>query len=1052
MNKHIASIPKYFILLLALFCYSTISYAEVTEEQNSVSEWQNPQVNQINREKMGATMYFENPQIISLEGIWNFNWVRNADQRPKDYYLESYDDKSWGKMPVPGMWELNGYGDPLYLNIGYAWSSFYRNSPSIVPEENNHVGTYRKHINIPQEWIDTDKDIFVYFGSVTSNITLYVNGQYVGYSEDSKLEAVFDLTPYLKPGDNLFAFQIFRWCDGTYLEDQDFWRFCGIARDNYLYVRSKQRVETIEVNTMLDASMSNAGINIKGDVTPGVKEVMLSLSDNNGKEIAKTSAKMDGSTFSAKMSIRNVHKWSAETPYLYKMKITALSDRDKSEVSSINIGVRKVEIKNSQLLVNGQPILIKGTDRHEMSAAGGYCVTEEEMMRDIKIMKSLNINAVRTSHYPNSTHWLDLCDRYGIYVIDEANVESHGMGYREKTLAKSAEYRQAHLERNQRMVMRDFNHPSIIIWSMGNEAGHGDNFIACYEWIKQYDPSRPIHYERAIDYRNPNNTQYSDIFCPMYYDPDDCEKYAANNPSKPLIQCEYSHSMGNSMGGFKEYWDLIRKYPAYQGGFIWDFADQALARIDDKGTTTYTFGGSYNRYDPSDDNFNCNGFVAADRSLHPTAQEVKYQQRSIITTAKDLSKGIVELYNENFFTDLSNYLMHWELVADNCTIQNGVIQTLKVEPNKRAEVTIPYVNALNKVAQAGEVVLNLYYSLKSQDGILDAGTILAYDQLIVRQYDAKGIYDEKLKESFTSATKPSIKEDFNFFYVYSDLFRAEFNKHTGFLDRFVCEGVDLLRSPLKPNFNRAITDNDNGARLQNQYSEWRNTSLKLNAIELKETDNEVVLHSSFDLLPMGAKIQISYTINQKGEIAVTQTMIPGERKDVSDMFRYGMTFSMPARFQKVEYYGYGPYENYIDRCSSSMIGRYVSDVKDMYQYDYVRTQESGTRTGLRSWKVMDDRGLGLELISDNPFSASALNYDIKDLDIESPSYVKYPSMLEGYDGGSHLLPVYINVDYKQMGVGGIDSWGAIALPEYRIPYEGYTFNFMIRLLNLVDLF
>ncbi len=1034
-------------LIALIFAIPSLSCLYAQESNKALPEWQDPEIFQINRSPMGSTINIEGSQQISLHGLWKFNWVERADQRPTDFFKIDYDDNGWGTIHLPAIWELNGYGDPIYINAGYPWDTHYQSNPPIVPIEKNYVGTYRGYIEIPDSLINSNKDLFVHFGSVTSNISLYINGKFVGYSEDSKLEAEFDITPYVKAGKNLFAFQIFRWCDGTYLEDQDFWRLSGVGRDCYVYSREKQRVKSVEVVPDLINNYRDGALSIRGEVSEGVDRVIIELYDGK-KMISKINSAIVDGKINGKINIKGVKRWSAEDPYLYKMYVTAVGGSGSIERGSFNVGFRKVEIVGSQLMLNGKPILIKGTNRHEMSSVGGYYMTKDEMIRDIKIMKSLNINAVRTCHYPDSPIWYDLCDQYGIYVVDEANIESHGMGYGEKTLAKVPAFKKAHLERNMRMIKRDINHPSVIIWSMGNEAGHGDNFIACYDWIKSYDPSRPIHYERAIDYKTPNNTKYSDIFCPMYYDPDECEKYLLNNPVKPLIQCEYSHSMGNSMGGMKEYWDLVRKYPAYQGGFIWDFVDQALARVDDKGITTYTFAGSYNKYDPSSDgNFNDNGFVAADRSLHPTAYEVAYQYRSILSKGKDLQKGVIEVYNENFFTDLSNYIMEWDLIADGEVIETGVVSQLKIMPQSFGDVVIPYSESLSRLLSnkdlVSEISVIMRYKLKKSEGLLEAGTILSYDQIFIKGYDAKSTFMKRISEEFDNQQNSILSkgvllsEDFNYYFVSSELFRIEFNKNSGFMERFVYEGIEMIKDPLKPNFNRAVTDNDKGARLQNKYFIWKSPDFKLKEIQAKENGGNILINTSFDIEPVGARLYISYTINNKGVVAVSQRMEVGENKEISNLFRFGMTFSMPKRFSLVNYYGYGPFENYIDRCSSAIIGRFSDKVANMYQYDYVRPQESGTRSGLRYWEVVDRGGLGLNIMSDTTFSASAIEFDIDDLSLGSKDYVRHSSELTPKDA------TYINFDFKQMGLGGIDSWGAIALPQYRVPYENYIFNFII---------
>ena len=1065
---------RLFLFLSVLASFSMAAAAQAYGDGRTIdvdSVWGNPRVNEVNRAPMHVTMDIGNLPVVSLHGTWKFNWVENAWDRPEDYYRTDYDDKGWGTIPVPGMWELNGYGEPVYVNNCYVWRNFFESRPPYIPGQQNHVGTYRRWIEVPADW--DGKDIFAHFGSVTSNITLYVNGQYVGYSEDSKLEAVFDITSFIKPGEkNLLAFQVFRWCDGTYMEDQDFWRLSGVARESYLYAREPQRILTVEATPDLDASYRNGTLSMKGQVTAGVRNVGLSLISPEGKTVwsATASVSEDGG-FKAAASLRSPAKWSAETPALYRLEAVAHGDGGSAEKVAVNVGFRKVEIRDGQLLVNGQPVLFKGTNRHEVSARGGYVVTEEEMIRDIQIMKSLNINAVRTCHYPNDPRWYDLCDRYGLYVIDEANVESHGMGYGDRTLAKNPDYAQAHLERNQRMVQRDFNHPSVIIWSMGNEAGFGDNFIACYEWIKAYDPSRPVHYEQAINRTDFEKTKYTDIYCPMYYSYASCEKYLATDPSKPLIQCEYAHSMGNSMGGFGEYMDLVRKYPKYQGGFIWDFVDQSIIRYESDGRSTATYGGSYNKYDASDDNFNNNGFIASDRTLHPTAYEVGHEYRSILTTSEDPASGRINVYNEYFFSDLSNFRLSWDLEADGRKVASGVVENLRVAPQSTAVLTLPVADAVAACDDAAELQLNVRYSLKNADGLLEAGTILAHDQIAVREYDTEAAYEARLEQNFTADAVPALYEDAYLYYIEGDGWRAEFSKSGGWLERLVTTGargssertyrggnfvpdyspasrstapfgygMDLLREPLRPNFYRAVTDNDDGAGLHYRSGVWRDPGLKLRSLEASRTDRGVSIEAEYDMTGVGAVLKMSYLLNSDGEIAVTEHMIPGEGQEVSPMLRFGMSMVMPGRFDRVDYYGYGPFENYTDRQRAAVIGRYHADVADLYQYDYVRPQESGARSGLRYWRVVDRTGRGLEIIASNPFTATALNYAIEDLDLASPSYVRHPSELVPRED------TYVNFDLRQMGLGCITSWGALPLEQYMLPYGEYTFEFIIKIL------
>ena len=587
-----------------LFCCLATLGLNAMQAQN-FNEWKDPEVNSVNRSTM-HTNYFayasadeakagikENSKnFMTLNGLWKFNWVRNADARPTDFFQTNFNDKGWDNIKVPGVWELNGYGDPIYVNVGYAWRSQFKNNPPFVPVENNHVGSYRKEITLPADW--KGKEIFAHFGSVTSNMYLWVNGRYVGYSEDSKLEAEYNLTNYLKPGKNIIAFQVFRWCDGTYLEDQDFFRYSGVGRDCYLYARDKKYIQDIRVTPDLDSQYKDGTLNISVDLK-GSGTVALNLTDAQGNSVATADLIGFGKLITT-LNISNPAYWTAETPNLYTLTATLKNGNNTVEVLPIKVGFRKIELKGGQILVNGQPVLFKGADRHEMDPDGGYVVSRARMIQDIQIMKQLNINAVRTCHYPDDNFWYDLCDKYGIYVVAEANIESHGMGYGEETLAKEPSYKKAHLERNQRNVQRGFNHPSIIFWSLGNEAGYGPNFEAAYDWVKAEDPSRAVQYEQArIDGK-------TDIYCPMYADYKWCEEYSKNDKyQKPLIQCEYAHAMGNSEGGFKEYWDLIRKYPKYQGGFIWDFVDQSIRWTGKNGKMIYAYAGDFNRMDDSGD-------------------------------------------------------------------------------------------------------------------------------------------------------------------------------------------------------------------------------------------------------------------------------------------------------------------------------------------------------------------------------------------------------------------------------------------------------------------
>ncbi|MBQ5438004.1 MAG: beta-galactosidase, partial [Bacteroidales bacterium] len=575
------------------------------------TEWQDPHVNAINRLPMHSTFLADEAGCISLAGDWDFLWVRSANQRPEGFWSPDYVTALWSRMTIPAVWELNGYGDPVYVNIGYPWSGRYKSQPPIPPTDNNHVGSYRKYFTIPAEW--KGQQVILHFGSVTSCIYLWVNGQFVGYSEDSKLECEFDVTQFLKPGKrNLIAFQVFRWCDGTYLEDQDFFRFSGIARDCYMYTRPVKHIEDVEITPDLDVNYRHGTLTVNLSVSdPRRTSVEMRLVDAQGKEAANP-VKATGAFVSGRFYVENARKWSAEDPYLYQLDVTLKDGKNTLQTLHFPVGFRKVEIKGSDLLVNGKRIFIKGVNRHELDPDGGYVVSHERMEQDIRLMKQFNVNAVRTCHYPDDPYWYELCDKYGIYMVAEANIESHGMGYEDATLARDTAFLKAHIERNQRHVRRNFNHPSIIIWSLGNEAGYGPNFEACYDMVKMMDPNRPIQYERA------GYEGKTDIFCPMYASQAYTKHYSEDpTKTKPLIQCEYAHAMGNSEGGFKEYWDLIRTQPKLQGGFIWDFVDQSIHWKNGRGKRFYAYGGDFNRTDPSDQNFCDNGLVSPDRVPNP---------------------------------------------------------------------------------------------------------------------------------------------------------------------------------------------------------------------------------------------------------------------------------------------------------------------------------------------------------------------------------------------------------------------------------------------------
>ena len=1043
----------------AVLCVCALGTAAVASAaaKNTLPDWQDPDVLQENRLPMTAS--FETGGLkMSLNGTWDFCWYETIDSRSKDFYKLDFDASGWDVMPVPGLWEMNGYGDPVYVNVGYAWSGHYVSTPPFPAEWHNYAGQYRRTFVLDEDW--AGKDIFLHIGSATSNVRVWVNGKEVGYSEDSKLEARFDLTKYVKTGENLIALEIFRWCDGTYMEDQDFWRFTGLSRDVYVYSREKNRLEDINVTGSASGEAA-----LYAEVSRNIKSVQFTIFDPYGKEVAAETVAVSSKERSERglpvvrtvIQVPAVKQWTAETPWLYTLDVAVFDKNGQTEATSIQVGFRDVEIKNGQLLVNGQPVLIKGANRHEMNPYKGYVVTEADMVQDILIMKKLNINAVRTCHYPDDPLWYSLCDRYGLYVVDEANVESHGMMYGPGVLAKNPDFEKAHVDRAVRLVRRDFNHPSVIIWSLGNEGGDGPNYAASYDAVKALDSTRPVQYEPAIW------NGKTDIFCPMYYDYRDSEKYSSSNPERPLIQCEYAHAMGNSMGGLKEYWDLIRKYPSYQGGFIWDFVDQALVWPSAEPGTDHVFvyGGDFNDYDPSDNSFCCNGIIAADRSYHPHAYEVAYQYRSIHTSAEDLLSGVVNVYNEYFFIDLSRYMMEWDVEVNGVKILAGVVPTLDVAPQSTAKVQLGY-NVADILEATGadhlladDIYLNVRYVLKRADGILPAGSEVAYDQMCINEAALASIENESGLPGYgENGTQHVFYGTMSFdgsANVRYAPWKAVFDSATGALVDYQIGEKDLIDEPLMPCVSRAITENDLGAKQDRRLDMWRKAEFNVTSFEVIKTDGCYVVEVGYAPIAEAADIKVSYEVHADGSVIVTQTLSDaGKLAEAPMLPRFGVNFAMNGEYSNFEFFGMGPHENYSDRVSSALMGHYVQRVEDQYHYGYVRPQESGTKTQIKWMRVMDDNGAGFEICSDVKFSASALPFSWKEIDVRMLGDNQAHSLelkAKAFEGQRSLGKTWVNVDLAQMGLACVNSWGAWPLEEYRVNAQPYVFRFVLSPVN-----
>ena len=1007
-------------LLLSIACL--VALPMLAADKTPV--WKDPSVNQVNREPRRAHFFaFENSdkargdksasaRYLSMEGTWKFCFVKDHQNAPKDFYALKYDDSKWVDFPVPGLFEINGYGDKTYKNMGYAWCTTFENNPPYIGETNNYTGSYRRTFDLPADW--KGQEVFFHVGSATSNLFLWVNGRYVGYSEDAKVAAEFNITKYLKPGRNLIAMQVMRWCDGSYLEDQDFWRFTGIAREVYLYATPKVHIQDITIGQ--DYADGKGLLDVDVKVAGGKADVEATLYDADGNKV----------TEGLKATVENVKPWTAETPYLYMLELQLKQGNKVLEVVRKQVGFRHIEISGGQLLVNGQPILIKGADRHELDPDGGYVVSVERMIQDIRIMKQLNINAVRTCHYPDDPRWYDLCDEYGIYLTAESNLESHGMGYKEKTLAKNEAFAKMHIERQEGNVITYKNHPSIIVWSLGNEAGYGPNFERAYDWVKAYDKTRPCQFEQA------RQNGKTDIFCPMYLGYEDCVKYAQGDNPRPLIQCEYAHAMGNSMGGFKEYWDIIRKYPKYQGGYIWDFVDQGLR---DKSAITgkeiFTYGGDYGRYPASDHNFNCNGIIAPDRRLNPHAYEVGYYYQNVWITEKNLKEGQFEVYNENFFKSLDDLELVWTIRR-----HSGTIDVSGIAPQQRklitdAELKATVARVLEHHPDA-EILVNFEFRSREAQPLIDKGQVLARQQFCIQPYQFPVLSDDVKTPGITK------EETVSYLKLTAAGTTLTIGKWSGLIDYLDVDGKPMLldRHSILPEFWRAPTDNDYGARFQERFAVWKSPEMKLKELDVEDNGAE----ATFELPAVKATLKLTYTLTAEGEVIIRQQLDADDEAKVAPMFRYGMQLQMPQAYNSVKYYGRGPVENYCDRHDSEFLGVYEAKVADEY-FPYVRPQESGNHTDVRWFRVLNADGQGLEFYAGAPIEVSALNYLTEDLD-DGPVKDK---VIGRHSGDLVERPLtQVHIQQRQMGLGCVNSWGAWPREEYMLPYRDYDFTYVIK--------
>jgi beta-galactosidase len=1010
-----------------------------------VNDWENPMVFNINKEEPHATFVpypdlesalnldrRQSPFYKSLNGKWKFNWVAKPADRPVDFYRDDYDVQQWRDIDVPSNWEFQGYGVPIYVNIPYEFPG--EPNPPRIPHDNNPVGSYKQWFTLPPGW--EGKQVFIHFGAVKSAFYIWINGQKVGYSEDSKTPAEWDITSYLKPGQNSVALEVYRWCDGTYLECQDMWRISGIERDVYIYAAPKMRIRDFEVQAGLDEYYQDGNFSLTvqlennfPQLESGAVTVEMQLRDDKSGIVLQEIKDLvmrgkDNAVLVFDKSITNPERWTAETPYLYSLLLILRNNLGQiEEVVTCRTGFRRTEIKHGQFLINGVAVRLKGTNRHEHDGTTAHVLSDDLLLQDITLLKQFNFNAVRTSHYPNDPRWYDLCDRYGIYLIDEANIESHGMGYGEKSLAKNTDFKDMHLYRTRNMVERDKNHPSVIIWSLGNEGGNGLNFIATYEWIKRRDPSRPVQYEQAGDEEN------TDIVCPMYAW-DYLELYGSSLHERPLIMCEYSHSMGNSTGNFQDYWDLIEKYDQLQGGFIWDWVDQGFIKTNERGEKYWAYGGDWGPADtPSDRNFMCNGLVSPDRSLHPAIWEVKKVYQYIKIKPVTLTMNKFEIKNKYDFINLNKFNIQWEVLGDGKILANGVIEKPDVAPHasKIYELNIPAIRPWKGV----EYLLNFKCLTTEEAPLLEKGHCVAVEQYLLPWHtEMPPARTSTLLHLYFSETNDLVS-------INGEDSRIEISKLTGLISSYEYKGIQLIQQGPEPNFWRPPTDNDFGSKFPETSAIWRDAGARrtLKSFDIQNFDNRALqITVVYDLPTVNSQWQMVYKVISSGDVIIACDLITRESK-LPEMPRLGVKMQLPAGFERMRYYGRGPQENYCDRNSAALLGLFESTVSAQY-FPYISPQENGNKTDVRWAAFSGLAGIGIMTVGMPVLSMSALHYSIEDLN--------QPSR-----GSKHTVDLrpgeytYLNLDLKQRGVGGDNSWGATPHAPYCLPARSYSFQFRL---------
>ncbi|MCF6357919.1 MAG: DUF4981 domain-containing protein [Draconibacterium sp.] len=1036
-------------------------FAIVINAQNEVPDWENPQMINQNKEATHATfMPFRtvdealtqkrNQSVYykSLSGIWKFNWVRKPSDRPAGFYKPGFDVSEWDNIPVPSNWEMQGYGVPIYVNHQYEFADYkhpvsneikftdkiYPSNPGQVPTDYNPVGSYRRTFTVPENW--DDRQIFIQFGAVKSAFYIWINGQKVGYSQGSKIPAEWDITDYLIEGENVLAIEVYRWSDGSYLECQDFWRISGIERDVFIYSTPKVHIRDYFAHADLDSEYKNGIFSLDVELQNHVEKLRSGdysveyeiIGEGKGtiatgSQEAKINKKTDLSlTFTDE--IESPKKWTAETPNLYWLVVILKNmDGEIVETVSSKIGFRKVEIIDDIFKINGVAVLIKGVNRHEHDQYTGHVISEENMIKEIALLKQFNINAVRNSHYPACERFYELCDEYGLYVTDEANIESHGMYYGEHSLAKKPEWELAHVDRIMRMVERDKNHPCVIVWSMGNEAGDGVNFTAAYKAIKARDLSRPVHYERALMGDN------TDIFCPQYPGVKRLEKYASKHQTKPFISSEYSHAMGNSNGNLVDLWEVFYREgnDQLQGGYIWDWIDQALVKKANDGTEFWAYGGDYGENMPSDNNFVCNGIISADYTPHPAMWEVKYAYQYIRFEKADQGYKITNFHD---FIDLSDYEISWITTADEKVLNSGVLKDFNLQPGESKVVKIS--GGKIDFSEPADYYIDFSVKLKKDKPFRKAGFEVAHDQF------SPNIEMRSKSDDTNTTAKLEMEENENQVSITGEKFNIKFDKTTGTISSYEINGIELMQKGPQINFWRPANDNDKGSKMLKRLGVWREVSrnAKLETVNVfREAENKIYITSIYYLNEIKSSQTVVYIVTGDGKTEITSSFRTTE-KELPDMPRFGMRWEVPVNFDNLKYFGRGPHENYVDRNRSAFVGTYSGKVADQY-FNYVRPQENGYKTDVRWFELRNENGIGIRVSGEPAIGFSTLHNPIEDFDMEDMDDYRHTNDIVKKDG------VFICTDLKMMGVAGDNSWGARPYPQYSIPAKNYQFSFTI---------